>query len=195
MKRSFSGGACLAGVLTLSMVALAQNPPPAQPPAQPPATQPPLAQRPLPAAQETKAPQQDVTIEGCVQNEADYRRARNLGKGGAVGTGAGVRDEFVLINASSSPIPMGRTEPAPTGTPGAAAGTEEFELTGKDEEQLGSFVGKRVVITAKLKAAGTNPTGTTGGPTEAVPGSRDLKLREAEIISVREAAGTCPAMR
>lgn len=130
-----------------------------------------------------------------MQNEADYRRARNLGKGGAVGTGAGVRDEFVLINASSSPIPMGRTEPAQTGTTGAAAGTEEFELTGKDEEQLGSFVGKRVVITAKLKAAGTNPTGTTGGPTEAVPGSRDLKLREAEIISVREAAGTCPAMR
>src|SRR5687768_15639242 len=121
MKRLFAGGACLAAVLTLSTVALGQDPPP-QPPAQPPATQPPAtqppasppAQRPLPAS-ETKAPQQDVTIAGCVQNEADYRRARSLGKGGAVGTGAGARDEFVLINASSSPIPMGRTEPAPAG--------------------------------------------------------------------------------
>jgi hypothetical protein len=202
MKRTFSGGACLAGVLTLS-VAMAENPSPTQPPAQPLATQPratqrpetPPAQRPLAAAQKRKAPQQDVTIEGCVQNEADYRRARNLGKGGAVGTGVGARDEFVLINASSSPIPMGRTEPAPTGTMGVAAGTEEFEVTGKDEKQLGSFIGKRVMITAKLKAAGTNSTGTTGGPTVAVPGSRDLKLREAEVISVREAAGTCPAMR
>lgn len=196
MKRLIAGGTCLAGVLAFSMVALAQNPPPTQPPAQPPTTQTPdqpPAQRPAPAAQETKAPEQQVTIIGCVQKEADYRSARNLGKGGAVGTGVGAGDEFVLINASSKP--MGATEPAPTGTTGAVAGTEEFELTGKNEEQLGSFVGKRVEITAKLKAAETKGTGTTGGVTEAVPGSRDLKLREAEIISVKEATGTCPAVR
>ena len=198
MKRLFVGGACLAGVLTLSTVALSQNPPPTQPPAQPPATQPPATRPPDSAAaqrpaQETKAPAQDVTIVGCVQKEADYRQARNLGKGGAVGTGVGARDEFVLINASSSRIPT--TEPAPKGTTGAVAGTEEFEATGKNEGQLGSFVGKRVEITATLKAAETKGTGTTGGLTESVPGSRDLKLREAEIVSVRAAAGTCPAMR
>jgi hypothetical protein len=67
-------------------------------------------------------------------------------------------------------------------------------VTGTNEEQLGSFVGKRVEITGKLKAAETKATGTTGGATEAVPGSRDLKLREVEIMSVKEAAGTCPAL-
>jgi len=49
-------------------------------------------------------------------------------------------------------------------------------------------------ITGKPKAAETKATRTTGGATEAVPGSRDLKLREVEIMSVKEAAGTCPAL-
>jgi hypothetical protein len=127
-----------------------------------------------------------------VQKEADYRRTKNLGKGGAAGTGAGVGNEFVLISASTSPA--GGAEPAPTGTTGAAAGNDEFEVTGANEAQLESFVGKRVEIIAKLKAAETKATGTTGGATEAVPGSRDLKLREAEVMSVKEAAGTCPAV-
>jgi hypothetical protein len=187
MRRMFVGGICLAGVLALSMVALAQQ---AQPPAQPPGQQ--AAQGPAPAAQEIKAPAQQVTIVGCVHKEADYRRARNLGKGGALGTGVGAGDEFVLINAST--LPAAITEPAPTGTTGAPVGTEEYEVTGKNEERLESFVGKRVEITGTLKAAETKPTGTTGGATEAVPGSRDLKLRELEIMSVKEAAGTCPAL-
>jgi len=197
MKRLFAGGTCLAGVLAFGIVALAQAPPTQPPPTQPPATQPPAeppAQTPPPAAaqQDMKAPAQQVTIVGCVQKEADYRRAKNLGKGGAAGTGAGAGNEFVLISASTSPA--GATQPAPTGTAGAPAGSDEFEVTGANEGQLESFVGKRVEIVAKLKAAETKATGTTGGATEAVPGSRDLKLREAEVISVKEAAGTCPAV-
>jgi hypothetical protein len=188
MKRAFTGGICLPVVLALSAVVLAQS---SQPPAQPPAQ--PAAQAAGPAAQDVKAPAQQVTIVGCVHKEADYRSVRNLGKGGVVGTGVGAGNEFVLINASTSPIPS--TEPAPTGTTGVPAGTDEFEVTGKNEEQLGAFVGKRVAVTGTIKAAETKATGATGGITEAVPGSRDLKLRELEIVSVRESAGTCPALR
>jgi hypothetical protein len=188
MKRLFAGATCLACTLAFSIVTLAQSAPPTQPPA----TQPPAAQTPPPAAQDAKAAAQQVTIIGCVQKEADYRQAKNLGKGGAVGTGAGARDEFVLVSASMAPASA--TEPAPTGT--AGAGNQEFEVTGKNEEQLGSFVGKRVEITGKLKAAETKATGApTGGATAAVPGSSDLKLRELEIVSVKESTGTCPAVK
>ena len=184
MKRLFAGATCLAGALTLSMVALAQSTQPqTQSPAQGPTP---------PAAQDVKAPEQQVTIVGCVQKEDDYRRARNLGKGGAVGTGVGSSNEFVLINASIAPPAA-----APAGTTGTPepAGTDAFELTGRNESQAQTFVGKRVEITGKLKAAETAAAGTTGGTTEAVPGSRDLKLRELEVMSVKETTGTCPAMR
>ena len=182
MKRLFAGATCFAGALTLSLVALAQS---AQPPTQPPAQVP-------AAAQDVKAPEQQVTIVGCVQKEDDYRRARNLGKGGAVGTGVGSSNEFVLIDASIAP-----PADAPAGTTGTPVpgGANAFELTGSNERQAQTFVGKRVEITGKLKAAETKATGTTGGTTEAVPGSRDLKLRELEVMSVKETTGTCPAMR
>ena len=192
MKRLFAGATCLACALAFGAVTQAQSSPPSQPPAQPPTTQPPAEPAARTGAQEMKAQEQQVTIIGCVQKEADYRQAKNLGKGGAVGTGVGARDEFVLINASMAP--SSATAPAPTGTAGAPAGNEEYEATGKNEEQLGTFVGKRVEITGKLKAAETKAaTGTTGGATAAMPGSRDLKLRELEVLSVKEAAGTCPA--
>lgn len=177
-----AGATCLSGVMALSMVALAQS---GQPPTQPP------AEAGAPAAQEMKAPAQPVTIVGCVHKEADYGSAKNLGKGGVVGTGVGADNEFVLINAST-PAAVG-TPPAPVGTSGAV-GNEEYEMTGSSEGQLTSFVGKRVEITGTLKAAETKPTGATGGVTEAVPGSRDLKLREVEVMSVKEAMGTCPAL-
>ena len=35
---------------------------------------------------------------GCIESEADYRKARNLGRGGTAGTGVGVGNEFVLID-------------------------------------------------------------------------------------------------
>src|SRR5688572_24529970 len=163
MKRLFAGSTCLAAVLAFGVTTMAQS---AQPPAQPPTAQPPTAQPPAAAPQEMKTAAQQVTLIGCVQKEADYRRAKDGTRGGVAGTGAGVGNEFVLINASVSPAPAGTS-----GTPGAAkaeapAGTEAFELTGSAETQAEAFVGKRVEITGKLKAAETSATGTTGGRTE-----------------------------
>jgi hypothetical protein len=172
----------------------------AQSTGQPPVQSAPPATAQAPAQQPTeKAPAQEVTIVGCVQREEDYRKAHNLGKGGAAGTGVGAADEFVLVNASIA----GAAPPAaPTGTAGTAGGAAEgtaFELSGDKEDEVKAFVGKRVEIMGKLKAAEKGPMGTTGGATAGTPptgvdvASADLKLREIDVVSVKETTGTCPA--
>jgi hypothetical protein len=137
------------------------------------------------SAQSGTSQQQQVTVVGCVQPESEFRKAQDAGRGGAAGTGVGVGNEFVLVNASTSK--------------GTSADTT-FELTGANEGQVKSFVGKRVEIMGTLKAAETDsagrPTGgaTAGRPPEGVDvASKDLRLRELEVSSVKEASGTCPA--
>jgi hypothetical protein len=46
------------------------------------------------------ATKSQVTLVGCVQRESDYRKAHSEGRGGALGMGAGVDNEFVLTEAS-----------------------------------------------------------------------------------------------
>ena len=86
---------------------------------------------------------------------------------------------------------------AAVGTSGSST-TLAYELTGANEKQAESFVGRRVEISGMLKPAESNAAGPTGGPTAGQPPagvdvtSKDLKLRELEITTVRAAAGTCP---
>lgn len=133
---------------------------------------------------------QQVTVTGCIQREADYRKSTAAGRGGAVGTGVGVGNEFVLTSAmmspAASPSATGAGERAATGTTGAAS--TAYELTGANEGQAASHVGKHVEITGTLKAMTST---SAGGPTANVPGSQDLKLRELEVSSIRESSGTC----
>jgi hypothetical protein len=188
MKLLAGGTVALALAMTMVAQGAGQAPP-----------QPPTPTTSQPSAQAT-APEKEVTIVGCVQREADYRREKNLGGGGAAGTGAGVGNEFVIVNASMST--KGAAETA-TGTAGSApmAGSAAFELTGSNERQAEQFVGKRVEIIGKLKAAEMGATGPTGGATAGEPpkgvdvASKDLKLRELEVTSVKEATGggACPA--
>jgi hypothetical protein len=166
---------------------LAQTPPQSQ------------GQTPAPAKPSTSATQasadQQVTVTGCVLREADYRRAQDAGKGGVAGTGVGAGNEFVLTNASMSGA-------KPTGTAGTSATETAFELSGKNEGQVQQYIGKRVEISGMLKAAATTSSGQpTGGATAGAPPSgvdvtsKDLKLRELEVTSVREATGACPASK
>jgi hypothetical protein len=186
MKVVFAGSA-LAATVILGSAAFAQST------ATPPAQQPPAATAPQ------ESPAEQVTLVGCVQSEEDYRKAHNLGKGGAVGTGVGAGNEFVLISAMKMPA-AGATA-GTTGTAGAMApGTDAFELSGDKESELKAFVGKRVEIMGKMKAAETSATGKpTGGATAGTPptgvdvASKDLKLREVDIVSIKEATGTCAA--
>jgi hypothetical protein len=187
MRRIFSGSVFMASVATLGMAAFAQTTP-QQSPAPP-------SQTSAPATRPAAAGQQ-VTIVGCVQREADYRKAHDDGKGGVAGTGVGAGNEFVLINAAVSA--GGSTAAAPTGTAGATGGTA-YELTGSGEGQAAKFVNKRVEVMGMFKAAETAAGAPTGGPTAGAPPSgvdvvsKDLKLREFEVSSVKEATGNCPA--
>ena len=191
MNARVSSGAVCALTLAFAATVFAQQP--AQP------------QTSTPSAQSStqSAMDQEITVTGCVQRESDYRRAADAGKGGVAGTGVGVGNEFVLINASAG---SGSTADTPTGTSGtAAAGSiassgTAYEVTGPNEGQLASHVGKRVEIRGKVKAsettAGGQPTGgaTAGAPPRGVDvGGKDLKLKELEVTSVREVSGSCPA--
>jgi hypothetical protein len=184
MKALYFGGACAAAVVAFNMVAFAQ------------ATSQQTSTASLSGAQQTTADQQ-VTVTGCVQREADYRRAKDAGRGGVAGTGVGAGNEFVLINASMA---TGAAAGAPTGTAGTTGTSMNYELTGSNETQASQHVGRRVEISGKLKAAEVAPSGRpTGGVTAGKPpegievAGQDLKLRELEVTSIRQVTGTCPA--
>ena len=186
MKARTSASLWVAGMLVLGgAAASAQSA--GQPPAPP--SQPPAAPQSQPSARPSS--DQEMTITGCIQKEADYRAAKDAGKGGAAGTGAGVGNEFILAQAS----PASADPATPTGTSGSSMA---FELTGPNEGQVSQYVGKRVEIKGKVKAAETSASGRpTGGATAGAPpagvdvASKDLQLRELEITSVKEASGSC----
>jgi len=147
------------------------------------------------SAQSSTSGADQITVSGCVQREADYRKAHDAGRGGVVGTGVGTGNEFVLVDASKSA--SGSSSATATGTSGSEAA---YELTGPNEGSVGAYINKRVEITGKLKAAEVAASGTpTGGATAGEPPkgvdvvSKDLKLRELEVSSVKETSGTCPA--
>ena len=119
-----------------------------------------------------------ITLVGCLQRESDYRKEHKSGRGGPVGTGLGLKDEFVLVNASTA----GANAEAPVCT-GSATG-EAYELTGKGEDDLKEFVGRAVEITGILKPAKLDDTGKPTGGFD--PLGQDLKLREVNVISFRE---------
>jgi hypothetical protein len=153
-----------------------------------------------------------MTLVGCVQREADYRQAKAAGRGGAAGTGAGVGNEFVLVAASpSTSAAANPATPEAVGTSGSAG--DAYEVTGTGEGQLEQYVGRRVEVVGKVKeGASAERTKVTVGAAEPSPGApgapekkptmerpggldiagQDLNLREIEVLSVREAEGSCP---
>ena len=191
MTSIFLRACTMAAGLAVSMAAFAQTTPEQQTPPQP---RTPTAPAPPQAG---SAAGQTVTVMGCIQGEIEYRKAHNLGGGGAVGTGVGAGNEFILIDARMASAGAPPAAGVATGTTGTAA--QAYELTGANEGKTAQFTGKRVEITGMLKPAGTTGTAPTGGPTAGAPprgvdvASEDLKLRELEVTSVRETTGNCPA--
>lgn len=190
MTPTFLRACGAAAVLSLSMPALAQTP--AQQPAQPQ----PRTQTTTPASQKAESASQTVTMVGCIQGEADYRKAGNLGRGGTAGTGVGVGNELVLIDVTITSAGAPPAAGAATGTTGAAA--RDYKLTGTNEGKAVQFRGKRVEITGTIKpAASASPSAarraTDGAPQIDVFAGEDLRLPELEVTSVRATAGACPA--
>ena len=211
MHKRFSAQLCIAGVLAMGVAAGAQQPSsttsqptsttsqqPAGSTAQPSTTT--TSQGPSSVARSAAG---QTTISGCVVSESDYRKMHNAGNGGVAGTGIGAGNEYILVNASNGPS---SSAPTATGTSGSTAPTTgamamAYELTGSGEGQLSRFVGRRVELTGMFKAGEMGATGQpTGGPTAGAPprgvdvGGKDLKLREFDVASVKEATGDCAAM-
>jgi hypothetical protein len=193
MMCRFAGGACAAAAVALGMAVFSSTTVGAQ-------DRPAGAQeRTPPAQQQAAGSSQQVTVTGCVQREADFRKARDAGGGGVAGTGIGAGNEFILADASMSSS-SGATSTRGAGAPAPAAtsgGSDAYELTGKDEGKAEQYVGKRVEIAGMVKAAETAGGRPTGGPTAGRPPegvdvtSKDLQLRELEISSIKEVPGTC----
>jgi hypothetical protein len=113
------------------------------------------------------------------------------------GTGIGAGNEFVRIDATAA-----ASAPGGDSAVGTSGATMAYELTGQNEGMVAQYVGRRVQISGKPKAAEVDAAGKpTGGPTAGRPPSgvdavsKDLKLRELEVVSVKEAAGSCAASK
>jgi LPXTG-motif cell wall-anchored protein len=145
-----------------------------------------------------------VTAVGCLQSEREYRRQHESSK--FAGTGYGLNDEYVLIDAviggpSLNIEPM--TEQEANCVTGRGSG-QAFELTGHGEDNLSAFLGRRVVIHGMLKHAkhDVGPVGTSGTFTPVPTGGgpslgSDLELREinvegASLVPVRVIAEAPP---
>lgn len=143
----------------------------------------------------TKSAEKDVvqTFTGCLMTEPAYRSAHNLGKG-ALG-GAGLGDEFVLVDAKVSPAKSAAetTEVSASSTPAAASASTQtcadrgvaYRLTGHTEERLKGLVGHELEVQGKFKHADDVTAAGT---------AVDSKLpAEVEMVSYREAPAPMPA--
>jgi hypothetical protein len=141
-------------------------------------------------AQSSRQPETPVTLTGCIQREADFRKTHDLGKGGTLGTGAGRSNEYILINATRGTAAPANIDCSFQGAP------EAYELTGSRERDLGVYVGKVIQISGTLKEAKTRPLPSgeqapTGGFD---PLKKDLRLFEVEVTSFQTpAAATASA--
>ena len=109
----------------------------------------------------TRAKANLTRVVGCVMKETDYRRAHGLGKG-TVG-GAGLGDEYVLVDASVMPAASASdtanvsSAPPATSSSSASAGCAEsgtgtaYRTTGRLERELKPFVGQRVEVTGHFQ--------------------------------------------
>lgn len=110
----------------------------------------------------SRNPKDTMTLVGCLVGESDYRRAHGLGKGALGGVGLG--DEFVLVDATTAPAAgaaeRASSEPSSTAaaaTPPAGAtrcsetgSGKAYRLTGKREDELKPFVGRRIEVTGSF---------------------------------------------
>ncbi len=106
-------------------------------------------------AQAPAAKPGEVTVIGCLQREADFRRITNSGRGGTLGTGVGQGNEYVLSNAmapDAAPIRANTRRAngqAPVATSGAAA--KHYMLTGKLEDNMLRDVGRMVEVVGTVE--------------------------------------------
>ena len=141
-----------------------------------------------------------TTVVGCVYREKDVP-----GRAPNVAERAGILEDYILAETSSSPIGSGRAPdstasnapgapPAAVGTSGAASAMYKLEFV--DDEKLKSMVGKRVEVVGRIDVGAGDQTAPAPGATtttaDKVIGRDKVNLAEFEVASIKEVAGTCP---
>jgi hypothetical protein len=140
--------------------------------------------RPATGQQSQVSPNTTMTLVGCLMRESDYRKAHNLGKGALGGVGLG--DEFVLVDATdSSSAPAARS----TSTTCTETGSgKAYRMTGKAEEQLKPFVGRRIEVTGQFDHE--RDAKTAAGETDA---KLPPEVKIASFHAVSSPGGQAPA--
>jgi hypothetical protein len=114
-------------------------------------------------AQDAAAPAakaNEVTVIGCLQRETDFRAINNSGRGGVLGSGVGVNDEYVLADARPAdtnrnsrmrPRAAAPSAPGAVGTSGTSDSARHYSLTGNLEDNLLRDVGRLVEIVGTVE--------------------------------------------
>lgn len=138
---------------------------------------------------------QTTTVIGCVYREKDVP-----GRAPNVAERAGVLEDYILAEVSGRATPSGGV-PGATGTSGssAAAGTGPmYKLELVADDKLKTLVGKRVEVTGRIDAEAGDAIAPAAGErsstTDKIIGRDRVDLSEFEVTSIKEVAGTCPAM-
>jgi len=116
-----------------------------------------------------------ITVTGCVQTEADYRKSIASGKGGTANTGAGVGNEYVLRSVQT----VDAATLKPTGT--SPKNFEEvYALTGDLEHELDKAVGHNVTMSGYVEV-------------EKSSGDSQVKnLPDFKLVGWRSVSDSCP---
>lgn len=190
---------CLLAMLSIGVTAYAQTTgqTPTQPPSQAGSQR---MEQPRQPGDRTQTDQQ-MTLVGCVQREAEYRQANEGGRGGAMGTGLGVGNEFVLTNASNAPASGSQTAmsgtTSPTGsTTAGTSGTATTTGTGTTGSATGTTTG---TPTTPSHTEHSGMSVSAGGQAYALTGDREKELEQyvgqrVEIVG-QVAAGASGAGR
>ena len=134
--------------------------------------------------------QQQVTLVGCIQREAEFRQAAGSGRGGAAGTGIGVGNEFVLASAKPSTEAGAQSASAASEPSTPATSTSTATATGTPTTTTGTPETPAATAGTSGTASSTT-TMSSGGVAYSLTGDRESELEKhvgqrVEIVGTLE---------
>jgi hypothetical protein len=143
--------------------------------------------------------EQQLTLVGCVQREAEFRQAAGTGSGGAAGSGIGAGNEFVLAKAkpsteagATSAASAAASEPTSPATSTATTATSTATTaTGTPTTATGTPETPTATAGTSGTASSTTTTMSSGGVAYSLTGNRESELEKhvgqrVEIVGTLE---------
>ena len=142
-----------------------------------------------------------VTFVGCIMRESDWREANGLSSGGWLNTGAGVGNEYMLLNAIPGSVDQ-QTQAQANCSNLSGGQTIELKGSGERRRNFEPFVGQRIEVSGHFahhhtaivdgQAVQIRRGELTAGENERLfagpvnPMKKDLRLIEVKVESFRE---------